>query len=82
MAVPEFLQRFSVIWLAHIGPDDWALESGLHSRTPWRVFEFSLHQISYTLLKMMGWAVNSQTYLEFLGEVQKLSKNNFFSTNL
>lgn len=36
MAVPEFLQRFSVIWLAHIGPDDWALETGLHSRTPWR----------------------------------------------
>lgn len=32
MAVPEFLQRFSVIWLAHIGPDDWALETGLHSR--------------------------------------------------
>lgn len=38
MAVPEFLQKFSVIWLAHIGPDDWALESGLHSRTPWRVY--------------------------------------------
>lgn len=36
MAVPEFLQRFQVIWLAHIGPDDWALETGLHSRTPWR----------------------------------------------
>lgn len=36
MAVPEFLQRFSVIWLAHIGPDDWALEPALHSRSPWR----------------------------------------------
>lgn len=36
MAVPEFLQRFSVIWLAHIGPEDWSLETGLHSRTPWR----------------------------------------------
>lgn len=36
MSVPEFLQRFSVIWLAHIGPDDWALEPALHSRSPWR----------------------------------------------
>lgn len=36
MAVPEFLQRFSVIWLAHISPDDWALEPALHSRSPWR----------------------------------------------
>lgn len=36
MAVSEFLQRFSVIWLAHIGPDDWAMESYLHSRAPWR----------------------------------------------
>ncbi|XP_055372292.1 calpain-11-like isoform X2 [Condylostylus longicornis] len=36
MSVPEFLQRFTVIWLAHIGPDDWALEPALHSRAPWR----------------------------------------------
>lgn len=36
MSVPEFLSRFSVIWLAHIGPDDWALEPALHSRSPWR----------------------------------------------
>ncbi|XP_037917087.1 calpain-11-like isoform X2 [Hermetia illucens] len=36
MSVPEFLQRFTVIWLAHIGPDDWALEPALHSRSPWR----------------------------------------------
>lgn len=36
MAVSEFLSRFVVIWLAHIGPDDWALEPGLHTRTPWR----------------------------------------------
>lgn len=36
MSVPEFLQRFSVIWLAHIGPDDWALEPALHTRSPWR----------------------------------------------
>lgn len=34
--MPEFLQRFSVIWLAHIGPDDWALEPALHTRSPWR----------------------------------------------
>lgn len=34
--MPEFLQRFSVIWLAHIGPDDWAIETALHSRSPWR----------------------------------------------
>lgn len=25
-----------MIWLAHIGPDDWALEPALHSRSPWR----------------------------------------------
>lgn len=36
MAVPEFLSRFVVIWLAHIGPDDWALEPALHTRAPWR----------------------------------------------
>lgn len=36
MSVNEFLARFSVIWLAHIGPDDWALEPALHSRSPWR----------------------------------------------
>lgn len=36
MSVPEFLLRFTVIWLAHIGPDDWALEPALHSRSPWR----------------------------------------------
>ncbi|XP_062564473.1 calpain-11-like [Armigeres subalbatus] len=36
MSVSEFLSRFVVIWLAHIGPDDWALEPGLHTRTPWR----------------------------------------------
>lgn len=36
MSVAEFLQQFSVIWLAHIGPDDWALEPALHSRSPWR----------------------------------------------
>jgi Calpain large subunit, domain III len=36
MSVPEFLTRFIVIWLAHIGPDDWALEPALHTRVPWR----------------------------------------------
>lgn len=36
MSVPEFLQRFTMIWLAHIGPDDWAIEAALHSRSPWR----------------------------------------------
>lgn len=36
MAVPDFLQRFTVIWLAHIGPDDWAIEPALHTRFPWR----------------------------------------------
>uniref|UniRef100_A0A182Y1U9 Uncharacterized protein n=1 Tax=Anopheles stephensi TaxID=30069 RepID=A0A182Y1U9_ANOST len=36
MSVNEFLTRFVVIWLAHIGPDDWALEPGLHTRAPWR----------------------------------------------
>lgn len=36
MSVQEFLSRFIVIWLAHIGPDDWALEPALHTRAPWR----------------------------------------------
>jgi Calpain large subunit, domain III/Calpain family cysteine protease len=36
MSVQEFLDRFVVIWLAHIGPEDWALEPALHTRAPWR----------------------------------------------
>lgn len=36
MAVQEFLARFVVIWLAHIGPEDWAFEPALHTRAPWR----------------------------------------------
>lgn len=36
MAVQEFLTRFVVIWLAHIGPEDWAFEPALHTRAPWR----------------------------------------------
>lgn len=36
MSVQEFLARFVVIWLAHIGPEDWAFEPALHTRAPWR----------------------------------------------
>ncbi|CRL06199.1 CLUMA_CG019039, isoform A [Clunio marinus] len=36
MSVQEFLGRFIVIWLAHIGPEDWAFEPALHTRAPWR----------------------------------------------
>ncbi|XP_026472325.1 calpain-11-like isoform X2 [Ctenocephalides felis] len=36
MSVTDFCARFTSVWLAHVGPDDWALEAALHARAPWR----------------------------------------------
>jgi Calpain family cysteine protease len=36
MSVQDFLSRFVIIWLCHIGPEDFFFEQSLHTRSPWR----------------------------------------------
>lgn len=43
MSVHEFLTHFLVIWLAHIGPEDWAFEQALHTRAPWKAAQAMRH---------------------------------------
>ena len=36
MCFEDFSKYFTQLDLVHIGPDDWMLESSLHSKKPWR----------------------------------------------
>ncbi|XP_021002623.1 calpain-9 isoform X2 [Parasteatoda tepidariorum] len=36
MSFEDFLRNFTFLDLLHVGPDDWMLESALHSKRPWR----------------------------------------------
>lgn len=36
MSFDDFLRHFTFLDLLHIGPDDWMLETALHSKRPWR----------------------------------------------
>uniref|UniRef100_A0A1Y1KIH2 Calpain catalytic domain-containing protein n=3 Tax=Photinus pyralis TaxID=7054 RepID=A0A1Y1KIH2_PHOPY len=36
MSFDDFAKHFTQLDLVHVGPDDWMLESALHSKQPWR----------------------------------------------
>lgn len=36
MSFEDFARNFTQLDLVHVGPDDWMLESALHSKQPWR----------------------------------------------
>lgn len=36
MSFEDFARNFTQLDLVHVGPDDWMLETALHSKQPWR----------------------------------------------
>lgn len=36
MSFEDFARHFTQLDLVHVGPDDWMLETALHSKQPWR----------------------------------------------